>query len=105
MRSTESKLHSYPMKLNPGDLSSLFKELDALRRSASDAATKRRVHWTTRGAAAFARLATVMRGKGRRVIRIVSFVAAALTIHALALALADRAYAPYRAGSFTEARP
>lgn len=95
----EWNIQPHPMKFDGDDIRSLFKELDALRRAASEAATAKHSRWTTRVATLLARVAITARRKARRFVRVASLVAVALLIHVLALALADRAYAPYSVGA------
>ena len=85
-----------PYTVGPGteDLKSLFKQLDDLRRSASATTNARRAR-RSYVASVFARLATSLRSRGRRMARGGWFLALSLIIHTLALVVAYRAYAPY----------
>ena len=90
--------HPHLSGLDADDLRSLFEDLEALRRSARVAAAAARPHRISRLRARAASAVAALRAKARGLARTLLVVSLVLTIHALAMALADRAYAPYRIG-------
>ena len=97
MISTDLESRWFRSKDDSRGMASLFADLDELRRSATEPAEKEKIgpDWAAGARGRIRAIATSLRVVARRMVRVAPIVATSLVLHAAALAVAERAYAPY----------